>query len=126
MPTDDASYTFRNALTREAIEEELLPGERGRFPAKYAAVLENSSAPLVAAEVAQYRLAAHDVPHAFSALLQASREAITAAALGVGQVGKQALKLWEQVPDGAERACRRDDRRRLRSHDKWCKRFHTS
>jgi DNA-binding NarL/FixJ family response regulator len=101
LVTEGTSYTFRHALTQEAVHEELLPGERARFHARYAAALEEL--PHLAgsrAEVAHHWLAAHDLPRALAATVVAAREAVASGAPAVGgRLGERALELWPQVPD---------------------------
>lgn len=103
LVTEDTAYTFRHALTQEAVHEELLPGERARFHARYAAALEEL--PHLAgsrAEVAHHWLAAHDLPRALAATVVAAGEAVASGAPAVGgRLGERALELWPQVPDAA-------------------------
>jgi DNA-binding NarL/FixJ family response regulator len=103
LTTDGTAYTFRHALTQEAVHEELLPGERARFHARYAAALEEL--PHLAAskaEVAHHWLAAHDLPRALTATVAAAQEAVATGAPAVGaRLGERALELWPQVPDAA-------------------------
>lgn len=95
------AYTFRHALTQEAVHDELLPGERARFHARYAAALQEH--PHLAgstAEVAHHFLAAHDLPRGFAATVVASREAAAGGApSSAARLGERALELWERVPD---------------------------
>jgi DNA-binding NarL/FixJ family response regulator len=72
-------YTFRHALLAEAIYDDLLPGERVRLHAAYAAVLakqEHGSA----AELARHARASHDLPTAYDASVQAGDSAMSLAA----------------------------------------------
>jgi DNA-binding NarL/FixJ family response regulator len=72
-------YTFRHALLAEAIYDDLLPGERVRLHAAYAAVLakgEQGSA----AERARHARASHDLPTAYVASVQAGDAAMSVAA----------------------------------------------
>ena len=72
-------YTFRHALLAEAIYDDLLPGERVRLHAAYAAVLakqEQGSA----AELARHARASHDLPTAYDASVQAGDSAMSLAA----------------------------------------------
>src|SRR5579875_113990 len=81
-------YTFRHALLGEAVYEDLLPGERVRLHAAYAAVLaerpERSRA-----ELARHALASHDLQTAYTASVQAGDEAMAVAA------PQEALKQYE-------------------------------
>ncbi|MEV0156897.1 AAA family ATPase [Micromonospora sp. NPDC050686] len=104
----DGDYEFRHALVREAVHDELLPGEHARLHARFAAAIE-ANPPLVAAgrapaEIAHHWHAAHDHPRA----LVAARAAATAAAdryayAEQSRLLERVLELWEQVPDAADR-----------------------
>ncbi|WP_177220274.1 helix-turn-helix transcriptional regulator [Agrococcus baldri] len=101
-----SAYSFRHALTQEAVHDELLPGERSRFHARYAEALEaDDDRPGRWAEIAGHWLQAHAQPKALGALVAASREAHAAGAPGAaGQLGEQALELWPHVADAEERS----------------------
>jgi DNA-binding CsgD family transcriptional regulator/tetratricopeptide (TPR) repeat protein len=104
----DGGYEFRHALVREAVHDDLLPGEHARLHARYAAAIEArpqlvppGDAP---AELAHHWYAANDLPRA----LTAARHAAEAAGRRYAYAEKsrlleRALKLWEQVPDAADR-----------------------
>jgi DNA-binding CsgD family transcriptional regulator len=105
--TDDA-YVFRHALLREAIYHELLPGERSRVHAAYAALLalpewvgpRRVTEPGQAAELAHHALAGHDLPLALAASVQASREAGDREAPAELLLhAERAIELWPAVPD---------------------------
>lgn len=104
LRTEGTAYTFRHALTQEAVHEELLPGERVRHHARYAAALEQR--PDLAgslAEVARHWLAAHELPRALATTVAAAREAAaTGAPANAARLGERALELWPRVPDAAE------------------------
>jgi DNA-binding NarL/FixJ family response regulator len=72
-------YTFRHALLAEAIYDDLLPGERVRLHAAYAAVLAKREQPS-AAELARHARASHDLPTAYEASVQAGDSAMSLAA----------------------------------------------
>jgi DNA-binding NarL/FixJ family response regulator len=72
-------YTFRHALLAEAIYDDLLPGERVRLHAAYAAVLAKQEAGS-AAEMARHARASHDLPTAYEASVQAGDAAMSVAA----------------------------------------------
>ncbi|MFD4422360.1 AAA family ATPase [Agromyces sp. NPDC058484] len=101
-------YAFRHALVREAILDDLLPGERARFHARYAEAYEAAAAAgarRLAAEISFHWLGAHDAARAFPATMQAMREARAAAAYATAaQLGERALGLWDVVPDPAAAA----------------------
>ncbi len=98
--------TFRHALMRESIYESLLPWERTRLHAAFAAALEGTSAdagdPLRAAELAYHWHAAHDLPRALVASAHAATafDRVLAPADAHAQY-ERALELWDQVPDAA-------------------------
>jgi DNA-binding CsgD family transcriptional regulator len=72
-------YTFRHALVAEAVYDDLLPGERVRLHAAYAAVLAARD-DRTAAELARHARASHDLPTAYSASVRAGDEAMSVAA----------------------------------------------
>ncbi len=89
----DGDYEFRHALVREAVHDELLPGEHARLHARFAP-----------AEIAHHWYAAHDHPRA----LVAARVAAGAAADRYAyaeqtRLLERVLELWELVPDAADR-----------------------
>jgi len=77
--TSGRGYTFRHALLAEAIYDDLLPGERVRLHAAYAAALAKSEQSS-AAELARHARASHDLPTAYDASVQAGDAAMTVAA----------------------------------------------
>jgi DNA-binding CsgD family transcriptional regulator/tetratricopeptide (TPR) repeat protein len=98
------SYRFRHALLREAVHNELLPGEHSALHRKYAELLE-AEPTLVAAEVREVELAHHwysarDYPRAYDAALRAAETADTRYAyVEEHQMLERALDLWDQVPE---------------------------
>ncbi|MET8367862.1 AAA family ATPase [Micromonospora sp. NPDC005194] len=103
----DGDYEFRHALVREAVHDELLPGEHARLHARFAAAIEAQPHLVVAgrapAEIAHHWYAAHDHPRA----LVAARVAACAAADRYAyaeqrRLLERALELWELVPDAAD------------------------
>jgi DNA-binding NarL/FixJ family response regulator len=98
VPDGADGYAFRHALLREAVYNDLLPGERTRLHARLAALL--SDVPGAAAELAHHSLASHDVPGAFTASIRAGEEAHRIGAPAEAhQHYDQALALWDRVPD---------------------------
>ncbi|WP_243710330.1 helix-turn-helix transcriptional regulator [Micromonospora sp. KC213] len=104
----DGGYEFRHALVREAVHDELLPGEHARLHARYAAAIEAQPhlvpAGRAPAETAHHWYAAHDHPRA----LLAARAAACAAAdryayAEQSRLLERVLELWELVPDAADR-----------------------
>jgi DNA-binding CsgD family transcriptional regulator/tetratricopeptide (TPR) repeat protein len=105
--TDEDTYAFRHALLQEAVADDLLPGERTRLHARYAAALTNLGSTANAADAAElaYHLQeAHDLPGAFSAWIQAGLAAESIYAFREAQAAfEHALDLWEVVPDAVDR-----------------------
>jgi DNA-binding CsgD family transcriptional regulator/tetratricopeptide (TPR) repeat protein len=105
--TGGDGYAFRHALLREAVYHELLPGERSRIHAAYAALLAGSDRappdvdqPGRAAELAHHALAGHDLPLALAASVRAAGEADAREAPAELLVhAERALELWRAVPD---------------------------
>nr|WP_309227311.1 AAA family ATPase [Micromonospora thermarum] len=104
----EGDYEFRHALVREAVHDELLPGEHARLHARWAAAIEAQPRLVAAgrapAEIAHHWYAAHDHPRA----LAAARTAACAAAdryayAEQSRLLERALELWELVPDAADR-----------------------
>jgi len=104
VPDGSSGLAFRHALLREAIYNDLLPGERTRLHARLAELLSDErrleEVAGSAAELALHCLASHDIPGAFAASVQAGREAERLAAPAEAhRFFDQALSLWERVPD---------------------------
>ncbi|WP_143033976.1 AAA family ATPase [Paramicrobacterium humi] len=98
------SYRFRHALLREAVYEELLPGERGRLHLAFATTLEQHPelAPSPAA-IAHHWHAAHDSRRALAASVTAMDAAKDAYAYATAsRLGELAIELWDGVPDAEE------------------------
>ncbi|HEY0937814.1 MAG TPA: AAA family ATPase [Trebonia sp.] len=96
-------YTFRHALLREAVYNDLLPGERTRLHGQLAVLL--GAVPGAAAELAHHSLASHDVPGGFTASIRAGEEAHRLGAPAeTHRHYDQALALWDRVDDAAARA----------------------
>ncbi|MCR8671255.1 AAA family ATPase [Agrococcus sp. HG114] len=109
LRADATGYSFRHSLTHEAVHDELLPGERRRFHARFAEALESLEAlePRAgrSAEIAHHWREAGDDERTFSALVAAAREAhATGAPLAAAQLGERALTLWPRVADAEERS----------------------
>jgi len=103
-------YAFRHALTRDALYDDMLPGERVRLHAAYGAALSADPTLLgddgnVAATLAHHWYAALDLPRALSASVRAGRQAAAAyAAAEALRHLERALQIWPRVPDAVERA----------------------
>ena len=107
LAIDGGGCRFRHALVREALYEDLLPGERERLHAAAAQLLQGPS-PL-SEQVRQTLLAHHagiagDVPTAFAAAVRAGLECERVYALADAAVQyEHALAVWDQV-SGADAA----------------------
>lgn len=107
IAADGAGYAFRHALTREAVESEILPSERVRVHRRYAEHLRDhrGDSPDDASAVAEHWLAARDLPAAFDATvaaLQQSRSRFSPATSA--KLAERLAELWDQVPDAETRA----------------------
>ncbi|WP_307795096.1 AAA family ATPase [Actinacidiphila acididurans] len=105
LPTDSGDgYRFRHSLVREAVGDDLLPGERSRINRRYAEAVEADPA-LVraderAARLASYWYAAHDPARALPAVLHASAEASCRHAYAEQyRLLERALELWDDAPE---------------------------
>jgi len=106
--TDADGYVFRHALIREAVHEDLLPGEHGRLHARFAQAIDadHSLVPPDRAyiEMAHHWYSAHDVAFALASAWQAAAEAAKSVAHAERlNLVARVLELWDQVPDAAER-----------------------
>ncbi|MER8183831.1 AAA family ATPase [Kitasatospora sp. NPDC094015] len=101
---DGEGYCFRHALVREAVSDDLLPGERHRINRRFAAVLEADPS-LVGCDARPARLAnywyhAHDPARALPAALEAAREARRRNAFAEQlKMLERALELWDEVSE---------------------------
>ncbi|MDR6866768.1 DNA-binding NarL/FixJ family response regulator [Microbacterium resistens] len=101
------TYGFRHALLREAVHDDLLPGERARLHRAYAEALEEAGARTPGACI-QPTLAfhwhqAHDPRRALVAAVGAMMQSKASYAFSTAaRFGELALELWEQVPDAAD------------------------
>ncbi|WP_259464811.1 helix-turn-helix transcriptional regulator [Streptomyces sp. TLI_171] len=102
--TDGEGYRFRHALVREAVSDDLLPGERHRINLQFATVLE-ADPELVGAELRPARLAdywyhAHHPARALPAALDAARAARRRNAFAEQlKMLERALELWDTVSE---------------------------
>ncbi|HET7516905.1 MAG TPA: AAA family ATPase, partial [Actinomycetes bacterium] len=102
----DGTYGFRHALVKEAVYAELLPGERTRLHARFAAALaatDGGGDPGLAAKLAWHWYAAHDLERALPAAVEAGLAAERAYAFAEAQRQfERALELWERAgaPEG--------------------------
>ncbi|QXE39016.1 AAA family ATPase [Streptomyces sp. GMY02] len=115
LPTADGDgYRFRHSLVREAVSDDLLPGERSRLNRRYAEVLEAQPS-LVRADERATRLAshwyhAHDVAKALPAVLKASVEARERYAYSEQlRLLERAMELWDDAPEAVRDTLRPPD-----------------
>jgi ATP/maltotriose-dependent transcriptional regulator MalT len=106
--TDADGYMFRHALIREAVHDELLPGERGQVHRRFAEAIAAGPALVLpgraAAEQAWHWYAAHDTTRALVSAWHAAGQASHALAYAEQlAMLSRVLELWEQVPDAAQR-----------------------
>jgi DNA-binding NarL/FixJ family response regulator len=104
----ERGYAFRHALTRDAIYGDMLPRERARIHTAYGEALSADPAlaggnVAVAAALALHWSAAHDLPRALVACVDAAQLAAGYAPAEALRHLEQALEIWPQVPDAAER-----------------------
>jgi DNA-binding CsgD family transcriptional regulator len=100
-------YAFRHALLKEAVYDDLLPGERNRLHSAFASALEADATrdPSRAGELAYHYFAAHDLPRALEWSVAAGDAAEERYAFPEAVWHyERALDLWDQVPDAAARA----------------------
>ncbi|MEU5714410.1 AAA family ATPase [Streptomyces sp. NPDC020403] len=100
---DSGGYRFRHSLVREAVSDDLLPGERTRLNRRYAEALEADPslvrADESAARLASYWYAAHDAARALPAVLKAAAEARRRYAYAEQlRLLERAMELWDDVP----------------------------
>jgi DNA-binding CsgD family transcriptional regulator len=101
-------YAFRHSLARDALYEDLLPGERVRLHAAFGQALdatpELAGSELEAASMLAYHWhAAHDTRRALAASVAAGRQAAATFAPSEAQRHyERALELWPQCADAAE------------------------
>ncbi|WP_226533685.1 helix-turn-helix transcriptional regulator [Microbacterium paraoxydans] len=102
----DDDYRFRHALLREAVHDDLLPGERARLHRAYAEALEaQGSGTGDAAALAYHWQLAQDDRKALVAAADAMRHAKAQYAFAsAARFGELALELWPLVPDAADAA----------------------
>jgi DNA-binding CsgD family transcriptional regulator len=101
------AYAFRHTLLREAVYEELLPGERVRLHAGYARALAGDASLAegvaeAASELAHHSFAAHDLEQALTASVEAAELATRRWGFAEARAHcERALELWDRVDAGA-------------------------
>jgi DNA-binding CsgD family transcriptional regulator len=113
LVADDTGYCFRHALLKEAIYDDLLPGERVATHARVATVIQHDPNVLddcscdADSELASHWFSAHDLPNALAAAARAGDAAREMYAYPEALVHfERALELWERVPEAVELARR--------------------
>jgi DNA-binding CsgD family transcriptional regulator/tetratricopeptide (TPR) repeat protein len=102
-------YAFRHALTRDAVYEDMLPGERVRLHAAYGAALDRDPAlggddEADPSTLAYHWYAALDLPRALPASVRAAARAAAAGAPAEAlRLLERALEIWPRVADARER-----------------------
>ncbi|WP_307796573.1 helix-turn-helix transcriptional regulator [Actinomadura barringtoniae] len=108
LVVDGDGYAFRHALIREALHDDLLPGEHTRLHTRYAEALENDASLVppgrLWVELSHHWNAAHDATWALVSSWRAAGDARKAVAYAEClTMLSRVLELWDRVPDAAER-----------------------
>ena len=102
-------YAFRHALTRDAVYEDMLPGERVRLHAAYGSALAGDPSlagdeAALPAALARHWYAALDLPRALPAAIDAAGQAMTSYAPAEAlRHLERALEIWPRVADAEQR-----------------------
>src|SRR4051812_28322213 len=105
LPAPDGDgYRFRHSLVREAVADDLLPGERSRLNRRYAEALEADPTLVPAGErvmrLASYWYHAHDAAKALPAVLDASVTTRRRHAYSEQlRLLERAMELWDTAPE---------------------------
>jgi predicted ATPase/DNA-binding CsgD family transcriptional regulator len=107
LRAEASGYAFRHELIREAVHDDLLPGEHGRVHNKFAEAIDADNALVppgrAAVETAHHWASGHDVTRALTAAWRAAACAGRAVAAAERlDLLARVLELWDQVPDAAE------------------------
>ncbi|MFV2215133.1 AAA family ATPase [Actinomadura sp. LOL_016] len=108
LVVDGDGYAFRHALIREAVHDDLLPGEHTRLHSRYAEALENDPGLVpdgrLWVELSHHWKAAHNAVWALVASWRAAAYARKALAYAEClTMLSRVIELWERVPDASER-----------------------
>ncbi|WP_277949926.1 ATP-binding protein [Bailinhaonella thermotolerans] len=108
LVADAEGYAFRHALMREAVHDELLPGERARLHARFAEEIAKDRSLVPhgrgSIEIAHHWYHARNDERALVSAWEAAEKAAHALAYNEQvQLLERVLELWEKVPDAAER-----------------------
>ncbi|MDJ0379511.1 helix-turn-helix transcriptional regulator [Streptomyces sp. G-G2] len=111
---DGDGYRFRHSLVREAVSDDLLPGERSRVNRRYAQAMEADDSLVRAGErtirIASYWFYANDAAKALPAVLAASVAARHRHAYSEQlSLLDRAIDLWESAPEEVRQALRPAD-----------------
>jgi DNA-binding CsgD family transcriptional regulator/predicted negative regulator of RcsB-dependent stress response len=103
---EEARLGFRHALLREAVYDDLLPGERGELHLALAQLYEDRMEGQIELEpatmIASHYAAAGDQPAALRATVQAALAAREVHAHGeTADLAERALELWPRVPEAS-------------------------
>jgi ATP/maltotriose-dependent transcriptional regulator MalT len=103
-------YCFRHALLREAVHDDLLPGEHSRLHSRYAEVLAARATPASRSgtRLVHHLLQAHRLDDGFRAALRLAGSGDLAAHETLTMFDK-ALAVWDQVDDAASVLGPRDE-----------------
>jgi DNA-binding CsgD family transcriptional regulator len=110
LVVDEAGYAFRHSLVRDAVYDDMLPGERTALHTAYGNALERDPSLAGAdgaavAALAHHWYAAQDLPRALVALVRAARNAkATYAPADAERHLDRALEIWPRVADAEERS----------------------
>lgn len=108
VASDGDGYTFRHALIREAVYDDLLPQERATAHRAIAGILQSlvdNGRTDLAGTVAEHWLAVHDAGRAFDAIVIAgARARADFAPETAARLGERLLALWPAVDDPEGRA----------------------
>jgi DNA-binding CsgD family transcriptional regulator/tetratricopeptide (TPR) repeat protein len=106
---EDGDLLFRHALLREAVYDDLLPGERGELHLALARAFEQRCTEnldreaVLAAAIASHYAAAGDQPAALRATIEAALAARNVSAYGdQADLAERALELWPRVASASE------------------------
>jgi DNA-binding CsgD family transcriptional regulator len=109
LVVDETGYAFRHALVRDAVYDDMLPAERVGLHTAYGEAVEADPSlagdeASAAAALAHHWYAAHDLPRALTAAVQAARHASGGyAPADAARQLERALEIWPKVPDAEER-----------------------
>ncbi|MGW6979787.1 helix-turn-helix transcriptional regulator [Streptomyces sp. NPDC054932] len=111
---DGDGYRFRHSLVREAVSDDLLPGERARVNRRYAEAMEADGSLIRAGEriirLASYWYHANDPARALPAVLAASVAARRRHAYSEQlRLLERAMDLWDSAPEEVREALRPAD-----------------